>query len=463
MSEQMDDSDLELSQLASTSVSPPSAPSDSEAVVTSFRSSSAAPPPAPMRHVSVVARRLPTQQLERAATVVALLTLLIATGLLIPSGNRAALTRFLTASTTSPTRAPLPGYDAFLWEHFVPWGSLFVDGNPGPDVRSSAVHENAQGSWVGTAFHLPLGRHTLDYRADPFPPLRCALSVPASPHDTCPLDRFLDPSLAPGAPDTRVLDLQATLDRLPQAQASALVAAAQAQLSALEARLGVATLSAGDHFLDITGDVLPLTTTVHLEPQFGLDTSIGRYDGLPCVTLCTPGDLAPAFTATEDWPLVAPVMPTWRYTSPTGQLLVSEGPAAPIGAPPTTIVFLVTRWQEGTWQPLTPVIEARQTDPVICPTAQNTLGFLVTTAPNEVNGRFQVRFTASTTELGCLLAGSVIDPDTDPPAGPIAWILYRAGALVAANAEAHRAFPTLPIASAHERALAQAVAPATLA
>jgi hypothetical protein len=356
----------------------------------------------------------------------------------------------------------LPGYDAFLWEHFVPWGSLFIDGKPGPDVRSSAVHEYAQGSWVGTAFHLPRGRHTLDYRADPFPRLRCALSVPASTRDTCPLDRFYS-SLAPGAPDTRVLDLQATLDRLPQAQASALVTAAQAQLSALVARLGVGTLSAGDHFLDITGDVLQLTTTVHLEPRFGLDTSIGRYDGSPCVTLCTPGDLAPAFTATGDWPFVAPVMPTWRYTSPTGQLLVSEGPAIPIGASPTTIVFLVTRWQEGTWQPPTPVIEARQTDPVICPTAQHTLGFLVTTAPSDVNRRFQERFAASTAELGCLLAGSVIDPDTGSPAGLIAWVLYRAGALVAANAEAHRVFPTLPLASAHERALAQAVAPTSLA
>jgi hypothetical protein len=133
-----------------------------------------------------------------------------------------------------------------------------------------------------------------------------------------------------------------------------------------------------------------------------------------------------------------------------------------IGASPTTIVFLVTRWQEGTWQPPTPVVEARQTDPVICPTAQHALGYLVTTAPNDVNGRWQERFVASTAELGCLLAGSVTDPGTETPTGPIAWILYRAGALVAANAEAHRAFPTLPLASAHERALAQAVAPTSL-
>jgi hypothetical protein len=44
----------------------------------------------------------------------------------------------------------------------------------------------------------------------------------------------------------------------------------------------------------------------------------------------------------------------------------------------------------------------------------------------------------------------------------MALVLYRAGALIAANAEAHRAFPTLPLASTHERALAQAVAPTNL-
>jgi hypothetical protein len=461
MGEQMDDAHLKVSQLASLSGSPQPPAVESETAVP-LSPAAAAPPLLPVRYVSLVERRSPTHQLERVATVVALLILLIAVGLLLPSGNRDALVRFLTPSAASPTRAPLPGDDAFLWEHFVPWGSLYIDGKPGPDVRSSAVRENAEGSWVGVAFHLPRGRHTLDYRAAPFPPLRCALSVPAAPRDTCPLDPFLDPSLAPGAPDTRVLDLQATLDRLPQAQTSALVTAAQAQLSALVARLGVGTLSAGDHFLDITGDVLQVTTTVHLEIQFGLDTSIGRYDGLPCVTLCTPSDLAPAFTTTGDWPLVAPILPTWRYTTPTGQLLAPEGPAMPIGASPTAVVFLVTRWQDGTWQLPTPVVEARQTDPVICPTALHTLGYLVTTAPNEVIGRFQERFAASTAELGCLLAGSVIDPGTGNPTGPIGWLLYRAGALVAANAEAHRVFPTLPLASAHERSLAQAVAPASL-
>jgi hypothetical protein len=463
MNEQMDDSGLELSPLASTSIPPASAPADSEAVVASSRATTAAPPPAPARHVSALAQRSPTHQVERAATVVALLTLLIATGLLIPNGNRAALMRFLTPPTPSLTHAPLPGYDAFLWEHFVPWGVLLIDGKPGPDVRSSAVRDNPQGAWVGTAFHLPRGRHTLDYRAAPFPTVTCALSVPASPRDTCPLDRVLDPSLAPGAPATRVLDLQATLDRLPAAQADALAAAAQEQLRALAQRLGGGTLSVGDHFLDFSGDVLQTPVPMQLTPQFALDTSIRQYDGLPCATLCTQGDLVPQTTSLGDWPVVASVMLTFRYTNAAGGVLMDEGPATLIGASPHTLFSLVTRWQDGTWQAPAPIVEKGQTDPVICPTAQQSFErFLDTAAPGNVDTNLQMRFAASTADLGCLLAGSATDPSTGNPTGPIAWILYRAGALVAANAEAHRAFQTLPQASAHERALAQAVAPKSL-
>ena len=46
------------------------------------------------------------------------------------------------------------------------------------------------------------------------------------------------------------------------------------------------------------------------------------------------------------------------------------------------------------------------------------------------------------------------------PTGQLA--LYRVGASIAVNAQAQQIFPNLPVASAHERALALAVAPASL-
>ena len=71
-------------------------------------------------------------------------------------------------------------------------------------------------------------------------------------------------------------------------------------------------------------------------------------------------------------------------------------------------------------------------------------------------------YAASTAELGCLFAGSEMDPNTGKPIGPISLVFYRAGALVAVNEQAHQILPKLPVASAHERALANAVAPTSL-
>jgi hypothetical protein len=400
----------------------------------------------------------------RAASLFALLLLLITTLFFVPTENRAALLRALSISTASPT-APIEfGNDAFLWEHSVPWGQLLIDSKPGPDVRGPAIRQNAQGVWEGAAFHLPRGRHTLEYRAAPFPPLLCVVSVPSAQADTCPLDRsFNTASLAPRAPTTRLLDLLATMRHLPKAQADALVAAAQAQLSALAARLGRSALSGGDHFLDFTGDVVQASTTVYVEPRFDLDPSIRDYDGLPCATLCTVFDLVPEAASTEEWTVLAPVLPTWRYTNAAGELLLAAGPATVVGAQPTVMVALLTRWQDGAWQTPAFAVQADQTDPVICPIAEQTMEALLSTpAPTTGDQGFQGRFVASTGELGCLLAGSETEPNTGTPTGPMALVLYRAGALIAANAEADRLFPTLPLASAHERALAQAVAPTSL-
>ena len=60
-------------------------------------------------------------------------------------------------------------------------------------------------------------------------------------------------------------------------------------------------------------------------------------------------------------------------------------------------------------------------------------------------------------------------PDENKVAQNVTWLflhrpaaLYRAGALIAVNPRARQILPTLPLASLHERALALAVAPASL-
>jgi hypothetical protein len=326
-------------------------------------------------------------------------------------------------------------------------------------VRQSAIQQDAQGAPHSAAFHLARGRHTLEYRAYPFPTMACQVSVPASRDDTCLLGHLLDFSyLVPDAPATRLLDLQATIDRLPTAFVDGLLGTTQAYLDTLARALSTGMLAVGDHYLDHSGELAQAKGALRIAPQFRLDSSVQQFDGVTCVTLCTPTSIFAASSA-EQWALVAPVALTWRYTTPDGQVVIADGPALAPGVVPYDMIPLQVGWSDGAWQTPTAVLAASETDPVICPTGAHALNV----AQAQTNGlRYQWPVTASTAELGCLFAGSDRDPSTGTPTGTIALVLYRAGALIAVNSPAHQVFPTLPMASAHEAALAQAVAPTSL-
>jgi hypothetical protein len=275
-------------------------------------------------------------------------------------------------------------------------------------MRGSAIiGQDEQVIPQGAAFHLARGRHTLKYRADPFPTLACRVSVPASRDDTCPLAQgpYSDFSwIVPDAPATRLLDLQAKIDRLPTA-------------------------------------------------------SVEQYDGVSCVTLCTATGIFAASSA-QGWAVLAPVTLTWRYTTPAGHVVLADGPALPIGEAPYNVIWLRVGWSQGDWQTPTAVFGASETDPVICPTGAHALNVVQLLS---TEGRdYQWPVVASTTEVGCLYAGSKVDSVSSNPVGPMALVLYRAGALIAVNRQAHQIFPTLPVASDHERILATAVAPTRL-
>ncbi|HEY7092122.1 MAG TPA: hypothetical protein VH393_03025 [Ktedonobacterales bacterium] len=460
MSEQMDDFDVEVSPLAATSATSDAESQEEDVLVAPDGDSPDAPP---IRRISLAARRTRMQRLLRAGAAITLLAVLVAAILLLPTGNRDAFLGLVTPPTPFPTETPQPGNDGFLWEHTVPWGQLFIDGKPGPDVSGSAVRQSA-GLPEGAVFHLARGHHTIEYRAAPFPTLKCVLTVPVARGDTCPLERTGDYSfLTPTMPATRLLDLQATVDRLPKTQADALVAAAQAELTSLAASLPTGALTPGDHYLNGAGQLAQATTTLRIEPQFHLDSSVREFNGLPCAPLCSVGSIFPYYNPGGGWPVQALIALSWRYTTPAGQVVQADGPAIPTGALPITLISLSTWWTDEAWQTPTLIFDAPETDPVICPTGAHALDvFQATPAPTTVDQNFQWPYIASTAELGCLFAGSETDTDTGKPTGPIALVFYRAGALVAANAAAQHDFPTLPHASAHERALANAVAPTQL-
>jgi hypothetical protein len=329
-------------------------------------------------------------------------------------------------------------------------------------VSGSAVRQSAEGFWDGAAFHLARGRHILEYRAAPFPTVNCTLSVPFSRNDTCPLGRPGNFAfLVSDAPATRLLDLRASIDRLPKAQVDELVAAAQAQMTSLADALAEGTLEVGDHYRDHTGQIMQADIAMRIEPRFNLDMSGEQYESLICVILCTDAGLT--LYSSGSWAVQAPVALTWRYTTVAGQLVLAGGPASLLGASPVTLITLLTRWSGGNWLEPAPVFDAPETDPVICPAGGHYLDVLQQ-LPDQITITADVQwpFAASTAELGCAFGGSEMDPKTGKPTGPISLVFYRAGALVAVNEQAHQIFPKLPMASAHERALANAVAPTSL-
>jgi hypothetical protein len=449
----MDDGDVEVTALTAASSTPEA-----------FHADAVSPPDdvevaAPQARRAVLgSRRTSALRLVRASSVSALLLLFIAAILFVPSSNRDALVRLVIPPNPSLTTLPVGGADQFLWEHSVPWGRLLIDGAPGPAVSAAPG---------GGGFRLAHGRHTLEYTAAYFPTLRCAVSVPVAPQDTCPLDRTWDGSFATSAaPLTRVLDLQATPDRLSPPFVQALLAATQARLSTLANAQPPGELAPGDHYRDAQATLRQITSSSAartLAPQFDLASSLDYSMGAACVTVCARTGLGEDYTA-QGWALLAPVDLRWRYFTADGGVALDAGPSGPVGAQRSMLIPILATWRQDTWQ-VDASLYGAQSDAVVCMTGAHYREVLELTPGQTTiddDQTFAWPYAASTPQQGCLYAGSLRDRFSGQPIGPVALLLYRAGSLLAVNAIAHGVFPSLPMASDHERALANAVTPASL-
>lgn len=414
-------------------------------------------------------RGVSSQQRDRmlragAVTTAVLLTLVVL--LLVPSGTRSGVFQLLAVPTATPTAVLVPDGDLFLWEHTVPWGTLLIDGRLGPDVRGPSVsfdQQSAQGLRIG-GFHLPRGRHTLDYRAALFPTLHCTVSVPRSSTDTCPLDLQNVGFFILERPGIRVLDIQATVDHLQADQASALATITQSLLDAAASAVGQDTITRGDHFLAADGhSTLVAGAPLTAQARFSLSNNVTvdpAHVVAHCALLCSSDDLF-AYSGPETWTVYAPVELSWRYEGTDGRVVLDNGPATAPDARESVVVAVVARWEQNQWivqlAPVGPGVH----DPVICAVGGQVLDVLrVSPDQTDVSRQFQWSYEASTPGIGCLFAGArstVATPGGPPP--PTALLLYRCGVLLAVNVEAQHVFPHLPHPSSHELALARAVAP----
>jgi hypothetical protein len=409
-------------------------------------------------------RRSGRGRLLAGAGAVLALTVALAVVLASAPGPRTALGRLFATPT-----ATVSGADTFQVANGAPWGTLTADGR--------AINLNGFG-YQPAIFHLAGGTHQLVFSAPPFPALRCRVSVPAAPADTCPLLTFLDGSFFPNGKydieGLRVLDLRATVDNLPPDAKQMLIAAAQALLN--DARW-FTTVQPGEHFRGADGTLRvaagPLAATLAL--GLNLDpNSTASINGTTCVSICTLSEpVGPELAGgMGGWSLLASVTAHWRISAPDGTLIVPATPSPPDAPPPFTPLPLAATWHDG-WQVAFASMSVGMFGPggtagnpatdaatqALCNLAQMAAGAIKT--PSSNYGMFGWYGLAARPADGCVVVNQTTNV-TQQLTGQPEMMLYRFGVLLAASALAHQLNPDLPVADASEQALARRAARASL-
>ncbi|HEY7833649.1 MAG TPA: hypothetical protein VIG30_08780, partial [Ktedonobacterales bacterium] len=249
-------------------------------------------PPAGAGHArgadAAARRSAPRGRAWRALGTVAAVLLALALLWRVVPGAQSGIAGLLHVPAPTPALPIPPGGDVFYWEHAVPWGTLRVDGHAGPDLAIAPTVDRATGYLMPPFFRLPRGEHTLRYSAAQFPPLSCVVFVPDIERDSC-REPVAIAGVSPPAlvgPPARVLDLGASVDRLPPDALRALVAATQVAVETLDER---ATVAPGMAYLGADGRSVvaaqPLSASldarVNVDPRY---TQVG-FNG-PCVSFC---------------------------------------------------------------------------------------------------------------------------------------------------------------------------------
>lgn len=354
--------------------------------------------------------------------------------------------------TPVPTATLADGADTFYLTNGVPWGRLLADGKP---INVTYTQQ------APAFFRLPIGRHTLEYDAPPFPRLTCVASVPGAGADTCAI--FTPPQ----SPDSSIygaaargLNLEATLNRLPPDELNALITATARSLTA---PVGATTVPAGSRYQGASGRLTVTNEPLRAQLFYLLNTDasatgIVGLDGQKCVSLCdfSWDGGSPDSGASGFWGIGANIAPILRYTSASGASFdLPAIPALP-DAPRTSMIFLRVTWQ-GAWQ-VAPDLNGGGPagGDAGCSIAMRALGQNLA-FDNGGNGDSATQALAANPANGCLLVFQIMDQSGQPAGKPLRF-LYRFGLVLAANSAAHRLMPALPVAIGDEAALARQLA-----
>ena len=374
---------------------------------------------------------------------------------------------------SSPTVEPSTYY--FGLDANPPWGSLSVDGK--------RVALFSRGAY--TLFSLPRGQHTLTWRAAPFAPQQCRISVPVDFESaTC---QFPNATPHLGGTISAYIGFPANLTMLSAVQRTALIQAAQA---VLDRQQSSETVQAGEVYAQtsaVSGTNTRSCTVVlqlaaicfaaahqPLKATLRLQLDTGPSPDAPCANgACDSGNQdcrlfcdGPAFAGSNItrspavWQASVQVQLLWQFTTRDGRVVEENQADSFILGQQNALTIPLNITRNGMGWGVTPNSQSSAfgSDDPVCQAAfgdMYTLVFASTTLntePQLVPGPTYASGCLITIPLGSGLNGT---PMPTPTASTVAYVIQRFGVLLAVNALAHRLWPFLPVADASAQHLVQ--------
>ncbi|HEX3270434.1 MAG TPA: hypothetical protein VHR15_07275 [Ktedonobacterales bacterium] len=335
----------------------------------------------------------------------------------------------------APTPTVPPGSDIILLAHTVPWGELHLER---PDLHPLYLGYRER----YPAYRLPPGRHRLFYVAAPFSPMQCTLSVPRRSDDDCKLATSRNGIANDLDASTRLIDAGASVKQLDLG--------ARHELQTL-LETGVAypplTIEPGTHYLDQSGKVAVADERLTVTMSMGAATppsnaAIVDDDMQQCREICNLDSAQDYLT----WKVTIWAAPHWTYVSADGDTFTAYGaPAQDQGV--ASVLWQGGKWVLDTQNGLGAPCDFR----VFIELLSEKSGSAGLDTFTQYGGNSPV---VANPANGCVLE---FHAQENPGDHPRPEVLYRLGVLLATNADAQRIFPDLPVASATERDIAQAI------
>jgi hypothetical protein len=392
---------------------------------------------------------------------VALVSTLLAIVILVASIPSAGdnIRQALHLPAPEASAAPLRGSDTALLAHTVPWGMLTVDGQSLDDLHTMLDRIDGY-----PAVRLKPGAHTISYAADQFPTLTCAVTIPfttAPPEPAhapaCGLLPFPGNHPPVDAPAARLIDLQATLDRLSPATLAQLKAEINTTLPSAQTVVQPGERYLGsDNIIHVATTPLPAQLVMRLNNDPSVALPLGDFPTM-CAVLCV--DLIQSATLTQSpvWSLFANVTPAWRFGAAGSEMTAPFAPPADVSADVVTQLVTVGITDEQGQLRIEPR-GAESASRLIFAAATNSVsGFGQELTAQYPTGWSALPFIAHNPADGCMIVIGSIESGDGFPGGKTFNLLYQFGVLLAADQMAHNVLPELPIATTSDLARWRAV------